>query len=326
MLIRVVIFSLLVFALGCRSYAVGPDGGVPKEILEMAEPSVGDAILEHAGSYGIVIDGIKHPFEFSGFEMIENEEGEMIPAMIGVFDNESGVVLMPVDMEEEELAGMVILVLDDVPYFDHSPELIELDAEGHEAFGVHGSVVSESGDKAISYYVALSIGAGSSSFRLDGEKAYLNGDLGSGTYLQVEYLIKNHPEVKTIVFEQVPGSVNDEVNVQTGRLIRNAGFTTVLLSDSEIASGGVDLFMAGERRVVAYGGRIGVHSWGDPGTDIKAAELPRDHEMHKHQIEYFSLMMPKGVEFYFYTLEAAEFDNIHWMSEEEIKEWGIATE
>ena len=30
-------------------------------------------------------------------------------------------------------------------------------------------------------------------------------------------------------------------------------------------------------------------------------------------------------DFYFHTLSAAPFDDIHWMSDEEIKKWKVAT-
>ena len=33
----------------------------------------------------------------------------------------------------------------------------------------------------------------------------------------------------------------------------------------------------------------------------------------------------KGPAFYFYTLMAAPFDSIHYMTDEEIKKWNIAT-
>jgi len=45
-------------------------------------------------------------------------------------------------------------------------------------------------------------------------------------------------------------------------------------------------------------------------------------------LAYFSEMLGNklGPDFYFYTLEAAQFDSIHYMTDEEIKKWNIATE
>lgn len=106
-------------------------------------------------------------------------------------------------------------------------------------------------------------GLGASELLVEGNEALLSGTLGSMTYEQVKNLIANHPEVKTITFTEVEGSVNDEANMHTGQIIREAGLNTRLLPDSEIASGGVDLFCAGVKRLIADGAKLGVHSWSD---------------------------------------------------------------
>jgi hypothetical protein len=170
-------------------------------------------------------------------------------------------------------------------------------------------------------------GAGNSHIEIKGNEAYLSGDLGTITYSQIKNLIKNNPEIKTIVMTQISGSVNDAVNMHTGRLLRENGFTTKVLSDSDIASGGVDLFCAGKNRIVEKGAKIGVHSWCCV-NDLTAIELPKEHPAHKYQLEYFTMALgsEKGTAFYFYTLEAATFDSIHYMSDEEIEKWNIATD
>ena len=170
------------------------------------------------------------------------------------------------------------------------------------------------------------LGAGSSHLEIKGNEAYLSGDLGTTTYMQIKDLIKNHPEIKTIVMTKISGSVNDAVNMHTGRLLHENGFTTKVLSGSDIASGGVDLFCAGVNRVVEKGAKIGVHSWCCV-NDLTANKLPKDHPAHQYQLAYFTMALgpENGPAFYFYTLEAAPFDNIHYMTDEEIKKWNIAT-
>ena len=170
-------------------------------------------------------------------------------------------------------------------------------------------------------------GLGDSTITVTGDVATLNGTLGTKSYAQVAELLKDHPNVKTLVLGAVPGSVNDDVNMHTGRLVRNAGLTTKVLDTSEIASGGVDLFAAGQRRIVEDGARIGVHSWCCV-SDLTAIELPEEHPAHGAQLAYFTEILgaERGPEFYFYTLRSAEFDDIHWMSATEIQTWGLATE
>ena len=170
-------------------------------------------------------------------------------------------------------------------------------------------------------------GAGNSLIEIKGNEAYLSGGLGTTTYSQIKNLIATHPEIKTIVMTQISGSVNDAVNMHTGRLLHENGFTTKVLSDSDIASGGVDLFCAGNNRIVEKGAKIGVHSWCCI-NNLTAIELPKDHPAHQYQLAYFTMALgsEKGPAFYFYTLEASPFDSVHYMTDEEIKKWGVATE
>ena len=193
---------------------------------------------------------------------------------------------------------------------------------------INGEIIAEdNASKSFSFKPNEAIsGAGTSHLEIKGGEAYLSGDLGTISYWQLKNLIKNHPEVKTIVMTQISGSINDAVNMHTGRILREAGLNTKVLSDSEIASGGVDLFCAGVERIVEEGAKVGIHSWCCV-DDLTAIEVPRDHPAHKDQIAYFSMCLGDtlGTDFYFNTLDAAPFDNVHWMTIDEIKKWNVAT-
>lgn len=169
-------------------------------------------------------------------------------------------------------------------------------------------------------------GAGMSTIEVKGTEAHINGELGTKTYQQLKNMIDQHPEVKTLVLGQINGSVNDAVNMHTGRILREAGLNTKVLSNSSIASGGVDLFCAGQERIVEKGAKIGIHSWCCL-DDLTAVEIPKDHPAHKYQIEYFTMCLGEqlGPDFYFHTLTAASFDGIHWMSEADMVKWKVAT-
>ncbi|WP_417344520.1 hypothetical protein [Ferrimonas sp.] len=164
--------------------------------------------------------------------------------------------------------------------------------------------------------------AGSSSLNVVGHRAVLKGDLGTNAYLQLRTLVQTLPEVTELVFQEVPGSLFDGINLHSGRLVRQAGLTTVMPSDGEAYSGGVDLFLAGAKRVYHPGGKLGVHSWcceEEKGAD----ELPKSHPAHDAQLTFVREMLgPElGPEFYFYTLEVAPFDGIHLMSHDEIRHY-----
>lgn len=198
-----------------------------------------------------------------------------------------------------------------------------------EDYQVSGNFENGEGEPSIPFSYTTNEGlqgAGTSKLEIKGNEAFLSGDLGTITFYQIERMVAEHPEVKTLVLTQISGSINDQVNVHTGRLVRKAGLTTKVLADSEIASGGVDLFCAGKERIVEKGARIGIHSW-CCFNDLTAIELPKDHPAHQDQIQYFTLMMgpENGPAFYFKTLEAAEFDGIYWMTDQEIIDWKVAT-
>ncbi len=188
--------------------------------------------------------------------------------------------------------------------------------------------VSKQGDKEIRVKCDLNeaiIGAGSSKLEIKNGEAFLSGDLGTIAYKQIKDLIKDHPEVKVLTLTKISGSVNDVVNMHTGRLIRKAGLITKVTSKSRIYSGGVDLFVSGKKRIIQKGAKLGVHSWCCV-AEKTAADLPKDHPAHQYQIAYFSEMLgAKGKDFYFYTLKAAPFDGVHVMKKKELIEWGIAT-
>lgn len=206
--------------------------------------------------------------------------------------------------------------------------VLSLNVKQDDVFVMKGELKSNN-DKIHTIDMCVSedlMGAGYSKIEIQDTAAILNGELGTLTYRQIKDLIKKHPNVRTIIFGDVPGSSNDDVNMHTGRLIRNAGFTTLALKNSEIHSGGVDLFCSGLKRIVNNGAQLGVHSWDD--GDLTASEYPVDHPAHRFQLDYFKEMLgdKTGRDFYFFTINSAAADSIHVMKNEELISWNIATD
>lgn len=200
--------------------------------------------------------------------------------------------------------------------------------EEKEEFTMKGSLTNEDVSKKMTFDIIAGgslIGMGDTTLEVKGDEAYLNGTLGTKSYQQFKDLIANHPEVKIIVLENVPGSINDAVNMHTGRIIREAGLATKVLATSKISSGGVDIFCSGEKRIITEGAQFGIHSWG--GNGISADDLSKDHPAHQYQIEYFTMCLgkEKGPNFYFHTLTSAPAGEMHWMSTDEIRKWEIGT-
>jgi len=192
-----------------------------------------------------------------------------------------------------------------------------------------GTLMSKSGNKDIVIkFSSAHLGSGSSIIIANGNVATINGTLGAITFNQILDLNANERGVHTLLLEDIDGSINDEVNVETGRLIREAGYTTCVDNDSKVYSGGVDLFCAGKFRKIDTGATLGVHSWCCGNSGEEAHEIPENDPQHNSQINYFKEMLgdPLGKEFYFFTINAAGADDIHVMTASEIDQYQLSTE
>lgn len=160
------------------------------------------------------------------------------------------------------------------------------------------------------------------SFTVDGDQVIMSGVIDSTTPDEVERLIDEHPEVKTIVMQEVDGSADDEANLIASRLVRQHGFNTHVPADGMIASGGVDFFLAGVERTVETGGKLGVHSWA--GDGVTGDQVPRDDPQHNLYLDYYAEM---GIpaEFYWFTLQAAPAEDIYYMTADEMNQYQITT-
>jgi len=162
------------------------------------------------------------------------------------------------------------------------------------------------------------------SFTIDGTQAIMTGAIDGKTPTRVEELIREHPTVRTIVMQDVEGSVDDEANLVAARLIRQNGFKTHIPANGVIASGGTDFFLAGLERTIEKGAKLGVHSWAT-GDGETGADVPRDDPQHQLYLKYYEEMgIPS--DFYWFTLQAAPADDIHWMTADELIQYQMTTE
>ena len=207
----------------------------------------------------------------------------------------------------------------------------------HDAKAVPAAVeIDELADAAAKHFRARDfVERDDGELRLDirDEFLFVEGTINSATHDDIKRLLDAHPDVQTLVFTNVPGSMDDEVNLEAGRLIRARGLTTYLPAKGSVASGGTDLFLAGSKRIVERGAQIGVHSWGTMeggifglfgATIVEGRDVPKDSPEHRRYLGYYrDLSIPER--FYWYTLEAASLEDIHWMRKEEMADYGIYT-
>lgn len=162
----------------------------------------------------------------------------------------------------------------------------------------------------------------------DNTTVEMNGSINSATLNNFNNLIRQYPNINKINMNQVPGSVDDEVNLQVSKRVYDLGIATHLMDNGEIASGGVDFFIAGVQRSKGENTRIGVHSWGGDNGE-SASNYPEGHANHQPYIDYYvsvGFTPQLAKDFYYFTINAAPAESIHWMTEAEIGQYGLITE
>lgn len=161
----------------------------------------------------------------------------------------------------------------------------------------------------------------------DDSTVTMNGTIGGRTDNHFDKLIENYPNIKWIELEDCPGSRNDEVNLKVAKKMHDLGLNTRVYSDAEIASGAVDLFLAGNKREIESGAKIGVHSWA--GGNQVPTELPLDDPAHDLYIDFYKsvgMSDSAAAAFYFFTINSAQANDIHWMTETEIEFYNMSTD
>ena len=160
-------------------------------------------------------------------------------------------------------------------------------------------------------------------FIVQGDTATVNGVLGRTAHRRFKKMLDENPSLSTLILEYVPGSLNDEYNVQTCELLHLNDINTIAKSYSEISSGGVDLLISGVSRTIETGAQIGVHSWS--AGNKEGIDYPVDSDEHKIFLDLFEAI-EMDTAFYWYTLRAAPADSMHWMTEEEIEFYNLRKE
>lgn len=156
-----------------------------------------------------------------------------------------------------------------------------------------------------------------------GEVAVLEGTIGTGSPAAFDQFMARNPGIAVLVFLDVPGSEDDDANIALANRVHAMGLDTYALDNSFIASGGVDLFLAGARRTIECGAELGVHSW-QAGDGREGIEFSRNDPQHSLYLDYYRSIGVADA-FYWYTLEAASADDIHIMRDEAIAQYGLAT-
>lgn len=162
----------------------------------------------------------------------------------------------------------------------------------------------------------------------DHRSATLDGAIDSNSLSQFRQMLREHPEIEVIFFDEAPGSADDDVNVEIGRLIYDLNLDTHIIDGGIIASGAVDLFLAGNKRTRGFNTAVGVQAWADSNGN-QASDFSQNSSVHDFYIDYYrsiGLGNQLANDFYFFTINAADADDLYFMNESEIQLYQIFTE
>ncbi|OLQ72181.1 hypothetical protein BIT28_24465 [Photobacterium proteolyticum] len=172
-------------------------------------------------------------------------------------------------------------------------------------------------------------------FQLQGDKpltftvnspteANLDGVICSGSLDAFNDMLARYPDIKKLDIDVIGGSADDEVDLELSKQIHDRKMSTHLNKEGMIASGGVDLYLAGVARSADDAEpRIGVHSWG--GADGENGnQVPATDPIHQMYLSYYR-HVDIDPKFYWFTLNAAPATDIHWMNKAEIKRYQVIT-
>jgi len=161
---------------------------------------------------------------------------------------------------------------------------------------------------------------------VDDQTVVMDGDILSSSLANFNRLLSQYPYINTIKIRNCGGSADDEINLQLAATIHQKGINTHLMSGGEIASGGVDLFLAGVQRSKGSNTRIGVHSWA--GDDETATDFHVGHANHVPYIQYYvsiGFSQQQAEAFYYFTINSAPAESIHWMTDAELYQFNLIT-
>lgn len=153
----------------------------------------------------------------------------------------------------------------------------------------------------------------------------MDGEINEDSLKNFTRLIARYPKIKMIEIIECGGSSDDEVNLKLSALVHQKGISTHVVDGGEIASGGVDFFLAGVTRTLGKNTKVGVHSWSD-GDGNEATAYPKGHKEHELYITYYvaiGFTRKQAEDFYYYTITAATADDIHFMTAAELTKYSI---
>jgi len=159
-------------------------------------------------------------------------------------------------------------------------------------------------------------------FEVQGQSAIVRGGTDSHSHNLLKNFLRENPQVKTLILQNMPGTQDMNTNRRIVLGIRSAGLGTHVPANGRIASGAVDWFISGSPRTIECGAMIGVHSWGSK-TGERGDKTFYDAQLRTQR--YFLNKMGVDPDFYQFTRAAAGPDEIYWLTVEDMLRYKLIT-
>lgn len=139
---------------------------------------------------------------------------------------------------------------------------------------------------------------------------------------QFAAMLAAFPNIRTLELVECPGTLDDRANLKVGRMIRKKGIATHVPAGGSVRSGGVELFLAGARRMAEPGAEFAVHSWEDEnGRQAKdfAANAPENRLYITYYVEMG--MTPIEARAFYDMTNAVPNEDARWMDSAQMAQW-----
>jgi hypothetical protein len=157
---------------------------------------------------------------------------------------------------------------------------------------------------------------------IDANRAALVDVTDERSPAQFEAMLRAYPGIATLEMIECPGTEDDRANLKLGRMIHARGIATHVPAGGSVRSGGVELFLAGARRVADPGSEFAVHSWADE-DGREASDYPADSPENRAYIDYYREMgmePPQAKAFYAMTNSVPNAD-AKWLTAQDMGRW-----
>ncbi|MBW8755793.1 MAG: hypothetical protein JF595_16925 [Sphingomonadales bacterium] len=157
---------------------------------------------------------------------------------------------------------------------------------------------------------------------LDDSHAAMDGVSDERTPAAFATMLRDHPGIATLELVDCPGTEDDRANLRLGLMIRAKGIATHVPADGWVASGAVELFLAGTQRSAEPGARFAVHSWEDDSGRGPSDYSPNAPKNRAYLDYYRTMGMSEREARAFYAMtNATPFSRPRRMTAADIAQW-----